>query len=238
MQSTAIMITEQDLREQSSAKLARLGQVGTTDDGRVYKYARAGAVDLAPGKINTPAAAVANHVNLTAVATPAGSFSTSFTLGATAATADQYAEGYLNVNVAPGQGQLLKVSGNTAAALSTAITVNLTEPVLVAFTTSSKVSLYKNEYDSVIISAAAAALMTAGVANIAVTAAYYGWLQVGGYCSVLSDGIITKNAGAIVSASVNGAATIELAASVTQRIGTAVEATVDTQYYPLNLTIA
>jgi len=51
--------------------------------------------------------------------------------------------------------------------------------------------------------------------------------------SILSDGAITKNAGAIASDATAGAVEIEVAGTVTQRVGYAPELTVTTEYSPL-----
>lgn len=237
MFSAALSISDQDLRETQSARGgARLGQYGATDDGRVYRYGKAGAVALDPGKVMVAAAAVANHVNRTSSAAYSVNASEiAFALGATSAAENLYADGYLNVNDEAGEGVLYKITGHAAVASSGTITVQLKNGLKVALTTSSNLSLYKNSLDAVIIAPGAVAHQAVGVPNVNFAAAAYGWFQVGGYCSVLSDGIITKGAGAILSDAVNGAVEVEVAGTVTQRIGTAIEATVDTEYYPINL---
>lgn len=232
-------IGEQDIRTISSVQGGvPLGAITGTTDGRVYRFGLAGATTLDPGKVATTPAVAANHINRTNdTARNVGDTVVSFPLGATAATADQYANGYLTVNSAGGAGVSYLIEGNNAAASSGTITVALSDPLKVALTTSSKVSLNVNPYSGLIISASAVALQAVGVPNVSVTNAYYGWFQVSGYCSVLSDGVISKGAGAIISDAVNGAVEIEVAGTVTQRIGTAPEATVDTEYRLLNLTL-
>ena len=239
MFSAQIQLTDQDARTVSAARgNARVGQTAATNDGRVYTYGQAGAVALAPGKVNVAAAIVANHQGLVPAVTAAGATQVTVTLGATAATADQYADGYLNVIVAPGVGINYKIVGNTAAALSTTCVITLAEPIQVALTGTSRVSLFTHPNTSLIVAPGdAATYQTVGVNNVTVPISNYGWFQTRGYCAVLSAGIITKGAGALVSAAVAGAATINLAASVTQQIGYAPEATVDTQYQPLFLTV-
>lgn len=239
------LIYEQDARSIMSATSALnsastipptpLGTIAETPDGRVYQWALGGATLLAAGKLTTQPATTANHVTQTGTANAIGSTSVTYTIGATAATVDQYRGGYFAVNVGPGQ-NLYVITGNTASAGSAPITVRLGDGGLtVATTTSSKFSLYPNPFASTVITTAAATQPCTGVPNVAVTAAYYYWSQVGGYTSILSDGVISKNAGFIVSASVNGAATIEATTSITERLGYAPEATVDTTYLPLVL---
>ena len=241
MFTSRIQITDQDVRTTSSTKSSvALGQLGETSDGRVWAYALAGASNLSAGLITQTPAVVTNHVNATGVATVANDLQVAYTLGATVATVDQYADGYLNVNDGAGV-NVYRIVGNTAATVagSYGITVKLAEPVTVATTTSSKFSLFPNPYAKTVVSdyTAAPAIPVNGVPNIAVTATNYYWTQVGGYAAVLSDGAITKNAGAIASNAVNGAVEIEVAGTVTKRVGYAPELTVDTKYYPIVLTI-
>lgn len=234
--TTSLQLIAQDVNETSTTKLHSLGARGVTPDGRVYRYALAGGTNLAAGKLTVTPAAVANHTNI-AVATAAavGSSSVRVTLGATAATADQYVDGYLVVVDSVGVGQSYRISGHSAIASAGTGTIDLADNIVIALTTASKVSLQYNRYASTVISPGAIAHVAAGVPNVAVTAGTYYWSQTGGVCSLLSDGIITKGAGAIISDAVNGAVEIEVAATVVQRIGRAVEATVDAKYYPVLL---
>lgn len=230
-------ITMQQARSISSTRNESLGQIAVASNGRLYRYGRAGAVDLAAGKLVVGKAQVANHVNL-AVQTAAaiGATTLKLTLGGTAATEDQYAFGSATVNDSTGAGISYAVKGNGAQTSTTGVvTVYLAEPLTVALTTSSKVSLNVNAGDGVIVSPSAVAHVPYGVPNVAVTAAYYAWFQFQGRCSVLSDGVIGKNSGAIISDAVDGAVEVEVAGTVTRRVGTAIEATVDAKYYAIKL---
>ncbi len=241
-------IYEQDARQtfnpvsaltgNASTPSTPLGTIAETPGGRVYRWALAGATNLAAGKLTTAPATTANHVTQTGVATVVGDKRVTYTIGATAAAADLYAQGYFAVNVGPGQ-NLYKIISNTAVtSAGGSITVTLGDDGIdVATTTSSKFSLYPEPFKSTVITTAAATQPCTGVPNVVVTATYYYWSQVGGIATVLSDGVIGKNSGALVSASVNGAAVVEGTSAVTQRIGFAPEATVDTTYLPLVLTL-
>ena len=242
--SASMQISDQDIYSTSLAQGGEsLGQVGQTADGRMFKYSKSGAVALAPGLLTNPTAIVANSVTRTLGAGntyATGSQQFTFTLGATAVTQDQYAGGYLVVTDGTGKGQTLVVVGNTAATAgnSYSITVKTGDAVNVALDATSVVGLYPNLNANVVLAAASATVPVTGVPVVNIPAVSFYWSQVGGYASVLSAGAITKNAGAIVSAAVQGAATIELAATVTQRVGYAPELTVDTKYSPLVLNIA
>lgn len=234
----ASTVTAQELRTQSSTRLHRLGRLFVDQEsGKAYRYGRAGAVNLAAGKLTVGKAHVANHVNIAVVSGAQFGTVVVATVGATAATADQYAGGTLTVNDSTGAGVTLRVKGNSAATSSGTITIYLAEALPLALTTSSKVSLNVNLYDGVIVSPSAVAHVPAGVPNIAVTAAYYAWFQTKGRCSVLSDGIIGKGSGAIISDAVDGAIEVEVAGTVTARVAKAVEATVDAKYYAVDLCI-
>lgn len=217
-----------------------LGQVAETPDGRVYVYSSAGATNLAAGLLTQPVATVSDATAQTGTANAIGTTSITYTMGGTnAVTQDQYASGYLGVTTGPGQ-NIYKVLGNTALTTSSgAITVSIGDTGLtIATTTASKFSLFPHPNKATIVTpGSSAAIPVNGVPNIAVTANYYYWSQVGGYAAVLSDGAITKNAGAIVSTGTSGAAVIEGTSTITERIAYAPELTVTALYWPLVLTI-
>lgn len=229
---------KQEINAVSANKLEALGTLGITKYGDLYRYTQNGAVALLAGKTVNAIAKVANHTTQTVQAAAAvGSDTVQVTLGATAATQDQYLDGYLVVKDSTGAGQSLRIRGNSAAASAGVITVYLSEALNVALTTSSIVSLVASPWSAVVVAPAAAAEVVVGVVPLAVPASYYFWSKVHGMTSVLSDGVIGKGSGVIQSASVIGAVTVEAASTVTQRLGWAPEATVDTKYDPIWLNI-
>lgn len=234
-----ISLTAQDARSINATKLHELGTVAETADGRVYRYALAGASNLAAGLMNNPVAKVTNHTN-NAVATAAavGDRSVNITLaGATATTAGQYDDGYLVVNDSAGVGCAYRIEGTPVIAGSGTGRILLSEGIATALTTSSKVSLQPSPWAGSIVTANSVSLLSNGSSNVAVTAANYYWSQTAGIASILSDGIIAKNAEAINSDAVNGAVETRVDATVTRAVGVAVEATVDAKYYPIFLTL-
>lgn len=234
-----IALSNQDARVVSAIKLHKLGTVAETADGRVFRYSLAGATNLAAGLVNTSTAKVANHTNnAVSIAAPVGQRFVSITLaGNTATTQDQYLEGHLVINDAAGVGCAYSIAGVPVIVGSGTGVIQLNEAVATALTTSSKASLAYSPYGLAIVGASAAALFSNGTNNVAVTASNYYWSQTGGIASVLSDGVIGKGSQAILSASVNGALVVEGTSAVTQRIGVAPDATVDTKYYPVFLTL-
>lgn len=240
--SASIQITDQDVYQISSTRQSEsLGQLASTSSGKVFAYSLNGASNLAAGKITEPAAVTANYATrtLTATATAAGSTQISVPLGTTA-TADAFIGFWFVVTDGTGKGQgAYPIRGNTAATAGNSNTtvVTIAGQLNVALDNTSVVSILPNQESTVVIHSASSAVPTGGAPVVPVTAAFYFWNQVQGYASILSDGIVTKNAIAIPSASVTGAVTIDLAATVTMECGYAPEATVDTKYSALVLTI-
>jgi hypothetical protein len=239
MLTQRISLTNQDARTVSATKLHKLGTVAETADGRVYRYSLAGASNLAAGLANTSTAKVANHTNLAVTAAAVGVRQVTVTLGATATTAAQYDDGHLVVNDSAGVGSAYSIAGTPVIALSTAGVIQLNEGIATALTTSSKVSLAYNPWGLAIVHAGStAALFCNGSNNVAVTAANYYWSQTGGIASVLSDGVIAKgNCAQLTSNAVAGALLSTVTTTSVQIVGVAPDATVDTKYYPVFLTL-
>lgn len=246
-----LQISDQDLRTVQSQTQPSglpysadisLGQQGATRDNRLYVFGLNNSSTAAvAGNLQTAVADVANHITRTlTTAVSVGSTAVLVPIGNTAATQSQYAGGYLTVVSGPGAGISYKIKDNNAAAGNGTITVTLSEkePVLVALTSSSVVSLYPCPWNNFIISSTTiAANNIIGVPNVAVPASNYAWLQVNGYCSVLSDGAITKGAYATPSSNTAGAALISSASVFTQVVGYAPELTITGDYQPLVLQV-
>ena len=235
--TTNSVVYAQDFRDISSTKQMPLGTRGETSDGRKYRYALAGATTLDPGKLCVDADLVANHTNIVVqTAAAVGATQVKVTLGATAATANQYADGYLTVNDSAGEGITYFINGHAAVASAGVITVNLVDPIKVALTTASEVTLKSNPYDSIVISIADQADQPVGVPNVTITNAYYGWVQTGGECAVLADEAVVKGLALTTGTGTVGAVEALDAAGEFQ-IGVASEALVDTEYRSAYLTI-
>lgn len=199
-----------------------LGSKLVSDDGREFRYAKAGASALVRGNLLQAPAEVTNHQNLAPTATTAiGAMSLTVTLGATAATANQYAGGYVVVTVTPGLGQMVKIRSHPAADSAATLTVALDEPLSVALTTTSRVDLVPNPYNGVVQNPTTATSAPVGVATKNITAGYYGWVQTKGAANVTTEGTIVV--GAMVVASNGTAGAVEDGASATDqaRVGTA-----------------
>jgi hypothetical protein len=178
-------------------------------DGRVFRYSKAGSANITIGRVCGCAAKVAVHdsdVVVMEARTTAqwddGDHTVRIaTTGSTSSTAlniteDQYADGYVWVNDEAGEGQLLQVKEHDAetATGSTGgrdITCYDEEVLTVALTTASQVGLLKNPYkDMVIHTGTTGGGPAMGVAPVAVTAAYYFWLQTWGPCPVVNGATV------------------------------------------------
>jgi hypothetical protein len=235
-----VSLTQQAARKVSADKLHRIGTIAETADGKVYRYAQAGASNLVAGNLQIGPSLVANHTNRTlATGSAIGSSTVSVPLGATAVAKDDYRDGYLSVNDGVGEGIVHLIAGNSAAAISGTTTVQLdnTEPIIVALTSGSDVTLKKNNWSGTVLSAVGQADFPAGVPNVAVTAAYYYWAQTGGEASVLNDAsTVARGAELTISAATAGAVGLKDAAGEV-KVGVATEAFVSTENRAAFLTI-
>lgn len=225
----------------SSVAEHKLGDIYRDAYGRTFVYSKAGAANLSRGKLTVAADIIANHTNMSFQTAPAaGDTVVKVTLGATAATKDQYKSGWLVVQDGTGEGRAYPVEGNLAADSAGTCTVYLAEPLDAAGAVSeANVDLMAGKWNGTVISNPDQADAPTGVPIVAVTAAYYYWSQVGGMCSVLVDETLTPVGGVLtIGSSVSGAVE-ELDAVAEPLVGEVVQqAGVDTEYTAINLQIA
>lgn len=216
-------LTEQDINTLSTTKQVQYGAAGVTEDGRRYRYASFGGTStINPGLVVVASAPTANFqaMAIPAVTTTAsGQITANLALGSTqlvvtnttstTATADQFAEGFLEVQIG-GTGASAtysyRIKGNTpvtAGNVTTSyFTVFLAEPLrsstaLVAGT--DVVNLLPSPYNGVNTSTTAALPVGLTVMPVPNTASVtnYGWVQTAGPCNVINDagGTITVGGG-------------------------------------------
>ena len=178
----------QGIMDVSSTRKEMLGQRRETPDGRVFRYARAGAAALGAGKIGQAPAYIANHCELSCAAAAIGDNVVNVTLGATAVTLNQYRDGYLLVNKGTGIGYTYHIESHAAAALSTAVDICLSDTIQVALVASgtSEVSLHYNKFD-LVTQSTTQTLVPVGAAPRVVPINYYYWVQTGGFCGCHID---------------------------------------------------
>jgi len=218
----------------TDASLATL--VGTrfdTSDGREVTLVENGGTALAAGVLVQDAAIVPNHQNIAVAAYQAYSANgnvpakVTVTLGATAATANQYAGGFVVVNDANGEGQTLRIASHPAADSSGSLAITLEEGGTVALTTSSEVCLLPAHGKDVIIQPTTVTGAQVGVTLNAIAASAYGFVVSRGIVSCLAQGAIGVGLGLSVG---SVAGSVAVAAATTARLGFAAQAGVDTEY--------
>lgn len=224
------------LSEDSVARFP-LGALVETVDGRKFRYCQNSSAAIAAGKLYQAPALVANHQNI-AVASAAsiGDLSVTVTLGATAATANDYSEGLMVVNDEAGEGHCYRVKSHPAADASASLVLTLEDPIKVALTTSSEVCLIPNLYKKPVISDSGQAGTAVGVAPFAITADYFGWLQTHGMTGCLADENVTAGQALTIGSSTDGS--VEAVDADTEpKVGVASQACVDGEYRMIFLQI-
>lgn len=220
-----VQLTNQEVRNVYTGLLSGerypVGTLGTTQDGRWYRFARAGASTLTPGDVIVGPVPVTNNVGNTAAATAAGATETTFTIGATAITQNQYKDGWLSVSVAPGAGYLYGLRDHAAVASAGSATWDFSpgESVQVAFTTSTRLDLIASPYRGVIqCPATTIGSNPVGVAVSAPTTGQYCWIQVEGAANVLTAGTLIVGNRAVAPTGTAGACGPETATAATSKI--------------------
>lgn len=215
------VIYDSDLYSSSATQAHELGQLGVDRFGRRYRYVKAGASALVVGNVLQSPARDTQFTDLAvASAAAVGATTLSLTNGTTATTLDMFKGGVAVVSVTPGLGQQFVIAGNSVAANGAALTVTLEEPVRVALTTSSKITLHLNDYNGVIQSPTTRTGKTVGGAIYPIAAGQYGWIQTGGPGAALSDATVAAlGEGLSPSTTTAGATTKQV--TLLENIGTA-----------------
>ena len=203
----------------------------------VYAYGRLAAAAVTAGKCVTHAASIAHHFDLTPTAgVAAGETAISVETAGTDITLNQYANGYLYVNDAAGEGQMLRIKSNPAHDHSAdpSIVITCYDDLATAITTSSRVTLIPDPRSGQIVQAATTTGATLGVTVVDMAASAYGWFAVSGPQAVLTSGtlVVGNHAVPLGAAGAVGPA----AGDVIQVIGTVMIVNVTTDYSLINLT--
>lgn len=237
-----VHVVAADLLSDSSTQLQVLGSYCETADGRGFRYAKIGATSTVPGKVYAASAWDSTNQapvgGLAVAAQSIGDSSVTLT-GSLTLAANLLANGYMAVNITPGQGYLYKVAGNTAVAGAANCVVSLADPLRIALTTASKVTFVKHPYDSVIVNPGGASTgQPVGVSTNIITNGNYGWLQTYGACAVLS-GVATSISlpGVPVTVSASTAGSVIVSTAILPTIGWAMQLFTATEYDLIYLTI-
>jgi hypothetical protein len=230
--ASPVQLYGQDSFTSSATQMHPLNTRGYTSDGRRFRYAQVGAVDTVAGSLYQSAVPVANHLANTPPAVAIGAKSFTYTPGATAGAANLYAEGYLQVDNAPGNGYMYQVSGHAAISSATAFTLFLVDPIQVALTTSSRVGLIPNLCKNVVVTPTTSTAAIVGVAPCVITLAQFGWLQTWGPAACLINGTPAITSPVCNSATTAGALdvwTTAAAAVVVTPVGSMMQVGVSTK---------
>ena len=174
----------QGLYQQSSSINEALSTMRITRDGRIFRYARAGAAALVAGRCGVAPAIAADVMN-EACAFVHGigdlQFSETITSAAAAYGENHFRGGFLQINDGTGLSHQYLIDSSTAVELGgTAITLSLAEAIRVALVvTTSEFTLAKSPWQGVVISDVGENLPI-GIAPIPVSIDYYYWAQTHG----------------------------------------------------------
>lgn len=229
------LVANGSFQTSTDASLATL--VGTRwdlSDGREVMFVKVGGSAIVPGKLMQDAAIVANHQNIAVTAYTAFSANgnvppkVTVTLGATAATANQYRGGFVVVNDNNGEGQTLRIASHPAADASASLVITLEESATTAITSASEVCLIPPHGQDIIVNPATPTGAPVGVSLYDIAASSYGFITTKGLTSCLADGAIAVGASLSPSNAVAGA--VEVGVLAQGIIGNANQAGVDTEY--------
>lgn len=172
----------QGIYAQSSTKKERIGTKRILQDGRVFRYARAGASALSPGFLGFATQGQAEYTKKACPVAAVGTKQMTLTISAASpAIAENYFEnGVMLISTGTGIGESYQLKGNSAVAASgTSIIVTLDEGLRTALTASAYFTLVANPWAKVVESATEENIPV-GTPLISVTANYYYWAQTKG----------------------------------------------------------
>ena len=235
----------QSIYEESSVKKTDLGRFIDFQDGRRFRYCQADGA-ITKGHVCTTANVVANDNTVTQTGMTVD-LSNGYigkkvinVLLAAATTANLYEGGYLTIEGGTGLGQMFKIKSNKAGGASVAVPCELTlyDPILVALDATSIITLTKNKYKDVVVGAATTVVGSPiGVPLISITDNYYFWAQTRGYCPIVvdDDGALTVGMEVVMGGGDTGAVVVCADATLSRRLGVAVQVAAQDTYATIDL---
>lgn len=215
---------------------ANVGQIGVTPDGRIFRLALAGAVNLSAGKLTQSPAVVANAQAAVVSAQSIGDTQITVTLGGSSTiAANFYAGGLIAIVSGTGSVQTLSIKGHAAVTAGTSLVLNLADPILIATASSPTANLWPNPWSNVLVYPTTTTGSATGIPIVPITAAYYGWIQTGGIAICLNQGGTTVGLGLAPSGSVAGA--LATVAATTNQVAVACQTGADTAYSYVELNL-
>lgn len=237
--STATILSFDPFTVDTGDSSHNLGEQVVCADGRQFRYG-CGASTITRGNLQQAPAPIPNHVNMATAAASLGATQITVTPAGTGGNANIYAEGYLVINDANGEGRTYQVKGHPTITSSVAFTVDLFDPISgTALTSSSETSLVHNAYN-LFVEATVLTTRGAGVSLVSGATLDYVWLQNRGVASVLNGTAVTLGAPLVAESSgkVNDQSDILGASSENTVAWATIMAGVATEYRPVYLMVA
>lgn len=190
--SKQISIAPQEVFVQSTTQGTDLGQLATTGDGRFFRYALAGGVNLVAGTLLQAPAGDATNLNpigglSIGQANATGSVGPLTISDSLTVAANLVAGGQMVIVAGVATGYSYQIKSNSAVSGATGLSIVLSDALQQNLTTSTRVALVKNPYNGVIISPATKSGAPVGVAVSNLASGTYGWIQTRGVAPVLTE---------------------------------------------------
>jgi hypothetical protein len=187
---TTGLVIQQGIFEESSTAKHKIGTRMQLADGRVFYY----ALNVEALTAGLLCFSKPTHADNTAMVTTTASAAvgaktiSSMTVGGTAITVNEFAEGWLITQKVSGTGNCYKIKSHTSGtSAGTNLDIVLYDPLVQAIATTTEVTFAYNPFYKVLSGTAVVTSPPAGVALRAFTSAYYGWLQTWGVCAIQHD---------------------------------------------------
>lgn len=234
------LVAAQGIYTSSATQLHNIGEYMMTNDGRGYRYCKAGGTALVAGKIQQAKAEDTSNEQEVTITNAAVGDTTIVSTDTVTLAVNLLAGGYLIVSEGTlGVGQMYKLKGNTAAAAAV-VTYNLedNESVRVATTGTCKVDTKVNPYMSIIVAPTTQTSAIVGCAQHTIAASEFGWVQTHGVCAILAQGTVVVGDGLVpANTSVTGTVVSRADASLEASIGYALHGAASTDFALAFLTI-
>ncbi len=212
------LYSDRDIWTPTVDKKFPLGALAHARDGRLWRYQEEAGNGLAIAVICQAAAANTDHEYEIQTNTPgvpvAGDKIVNITTTVTIA-ANELVDGYFYVADGTGQGNMYTIKDNKASTANatlgfdTRVEIADTGGIRTAWVAGSDITIWKNKYKDTIIFPTDPTGPATGVTMTAITASYFFWGQVKGYCPVL-NGSETVVIGDVVAAGINTAGAVGL----------------------------
>lgn len=230
----------QGIYEESAVQKAPLGTV-IVCGLRKFVYCKANGA-ITSGKLAVMPDMVANHINIACVVGAGelgltGKRKVQVTLGATAATKNQYQNGYLHMTDAGQEGRTYMIKGNPAADASATLILTLYDALVEDVAVTTEVHLEADLFLDVTISTTGNDELPVGVPQLDITDNYFFWAQFHGPSAVLAETEVGTKGTVVVPGDVAGSLKIVETAYSQPVVGWVRVLSVDTEYSPVFLTI-